>query len=96
MGGIISGINYNLLFGPGESFNESAAILSTLYSTTPTTDFVSTGNPLTDLKLAQQGQTADVAREALQPQVARTVAAFTNAVKNATSIQSALANPDVQ
>jgi hypothetical protein len=93
MGG---GINYSLLFGPGESFNESAAILSTLYSTTPTTDFVSTGNPLTDLKIARQDQTADVAQEALQPQVSQAITAFTNAVKNSTSIQSALSNPDVQ
>jgi hypothetical protein len=96
MGGIISGINYNLLFGSGGSFNESAAILNTLYSTTPTTDFVSSGNPITDLKVAQQDQTTDVAQEAKQPQVSQAITAFTNAVKNATSIQSALANPSIQ
>jgi hypothetical protein len=58
--------------------------------------FVSTGNPLTDLKLAQADQTIDVAQEAKQPQVSQAIAAFTKAVANSTSIQSALMNPDVQ
>jgi hypothetical protein len=96
MGGIISGMNYSLLFGSGGSFNESAAILNTLYSSTPATNFVSSGNPITDLKVAQSDQTADVALEAKQSQVAQAVTAFTNAVKNATSIQSALSNPSIQ
>jgi hypothetical protein len=96
MGGLVSGINYNLLFGANSSFNESAAILNTLYSTTPTTSFVTTGNPLTDLKIAQKGQTADVKQEALQPKVSQAITAFTNAVKSATSISAALGNPNVQ
>jgi Protein of unknown function (DUF1217) len=98
MGGFISGMNYNLLFAPAGSFNESASILSTLYSGTPAnaSGFASTGDPLLDLKLAQKDQTADVALEAKQSQVSQAVAAFTNAVKNATSISAALANPNVQ
>jgi hypothetical protein len=58
--------------------------------------FVSTGNPLLDLKLAQQDQTADVAKEALQPQVSQAITAFKTAVAGAKTIQDALANPDVQ
>lgn len=98
MGGIIPGINYSLLFSPSTSNNASAAILNALYNSTPVsaTGFVTTGNPLLDLKLAQADQTADVAKEAQVPQVAQAIAAFTKAVNSATSIQSALANPNVQ
>jgi len=97
--GIISGIDYSLLFAPaGSSNNATAAILNALYNTAPVsnTGFASTGNPLLDLKLAQADQTADTAKEAQVPQVAQTIAAFTKAVNSATSIQSALANPNVQ
>jgi uncharacterized protein DUF1217 len=101
VGGIIAGINYNLLFAPDSSTNASAAILSILFSgssfsSSPPTTFVSSGNPITDLKVAKQEQTAAVAQEALDPQVANALTAFRTAVKNATSIQSALLNPDVQ
>ena len=74
MSGIVSGINYNLLFGGESSSDATAAILTALYSgtssTTPTTTFVSSGNPITDLKLAQSEQTTGVTREAQQPLVA--------------------------
>jgi Protein of unknown function (DUF1217) len=100
MSGIVSGINYNVLFSGESSTNATTAILSALYSgtssSTPTTTFVSTGNPITDLKLAQQEQTSGVALEAKQPQVANVINAFKTAVSNATSIQQALLNPDVQ
>jgi len=99
MAGIITGINYSLLFAPaGTSTNASAAILNALYNTTPvsTTGFASTGNPLLDLKLAQADQAADTAKEAQVPQVAQAISAFTKAVNSATSIQSALSNPNVQ
>jgi hypothetical protein len=102
MSGIISGINYSLLFpvGNASTIDASSAILDALYggassSSTPTT-FVSTGNPLLDLKIAQKDQTTDVAKEAQQPQVQQAISAFTTAVSHATSIQNALANPDVQ
>jgi hypothetical protein len=102
MSGIVSGINYSLLFSSDSSsvLDASASILNTLYSgastaTAPTT-FVSSGNPLTDLKLAQADQTADVAKEAQQPQVSQAITAFKTAVAHATTIQQALANPDVQ
>ncbi len=100
MSGIVSGINYNLLFGGESSSDATAAILTALYSgsssSTPTTTFVSSGNPITDLKVAQSEQTTGVAQEALQPTIARAITAFTTAVANATSIQSALLNPNVQ
>jgi hypothetical protein len=98
MSGIVSGIDYSLLFAPNSASNADAAILNALYNTTPTsvTGFASTGDPLLDLKLAQSDQTADTAKEAQVPQVAQTIAAFTKAVNSATSITSALGNPNVQ
>jgi hypothetical protein len=101
MSGIVSGINYSLLFSSDSSStaDASSAILNALYSAPsasgPSTA-VSTGNPLTDLKLAQQNQTADVAKEALVPQVAQALTAFKTAVGSAKTIQDALANPEVQ
>jgi len=99
-GGIISGINYSLLFSTNGSSttNIAASMLATRYSgssSSPSTS-VTTGNPLTDLKIAQQGQTTDVAKEALQPQVSQAITAFKTAVASSTSIQSALLNPNVQ
>jgi uncharacterized protein DUF1217 len=99
MSGIVSGVNYSLLFSPAGSLpSASAAILNALYNTAPTstTGFASTGDPLLDLKLAQTDETADTAKEAQVPQVAQAITAFTSAIKNATSIQSALGNPNVQ
>lgn len=100
MGGIVTGINYNLLFSGESSSDATASILTALYSgtssSTPTTSFVSSGNPITDLKLAQSEQTAAVAKEAQQPLVANAITAFKTAVANATSIQTALLNPNVQ
>jgi hypothetical protein len=102
MSGIVSGINYSLLFSSDTSAtaDASAAILNALYSgasgTAAPSNWVSTGNPLIDLKIAQSDQTADVAKEALQPQVSQAINAFKTAVANAPNIQTALANPDVQ
>lgn len=100
MSGIVSGVNYNLLFSGESSTDATTAILNALYSgtssSTPTTTFVSSGNPITDLTLAQQEQTQGVAQEAQQPQVANVIHQFTTAVANATSIQQALLNPSVQ
>jgi hypothetical protein len=102
MGGVVTGINYSLLFASGSSSaaDTIASMISTIYSS-PTqssgpSTFVSTGNPLVDLKIAQQDETTDVAAEAKEPQVLQAINAFTTAVKNATSIQGALGNPAVQ
>ena len=102
MSGIVSGINYSLLFSSDSSStaDASSAILNALYSTSSSSSapstWVSTGNPLLDLKLAQTDQTADVAKEAQQPQVSQAITAFQTAVSHATTIQQALSNPDVQ
>jgi len=100
IGGIVSGINYSALFATSSSStsNIAASMLATLYSgsTGSGSTAVSTGNPLTDLKIAQADQTTDVAQEALQPQVSQAINAFTTAVANSTSIQNALTNPNVQ
>jgi hypothetical protein len=96
MSGIVSGINYGLLFSTGSSSSDTAnEMLSTIYSSAPKSTTVSTGNPLLDLKLAQANETADVAREAKTPQVARDIAAFQQGVANAKAIQTALQNPNV-
>jgi hypothetical protein len=100
MTGIISGMNYSLLFSTNSASTSdiAAQMLNTLYSPTASSasTATSTGNPLLDLKIAQTNQTADVAQEALQPQVSQAITAFTTAVAHSTTIQSALANPDVQ
>lgn len=98
MSGLVSGVNYSLLFSPDSNTNTAASLLSALYSTAPPSSatFASTGNPLTDLKLAQQDQTADVAAEAKVPAVEQAIAAFTNAVSQATNITTALGNPNIQ
>lgn len=102
MSGIVSGVNYSLLFSSDSSStaDASSAILNALYSTSSSSSapstWVSTGNPLLDLKLAQTDQTADVAKEAQQPQVSQAITAFQTAVSHATTIQQALSNPDVQ
>ena len=99
MSGIVSGMNYSLLFS-GSSSSASdigSAMLNTLFGGAAATGStaVSTGSPLLDLKLAQQNETTDVAREAKVPQVARDIAAFQTGVANAKDIQTALKNPNV-
>lgn len=98
MTGIVSGVNYNLLFsGSVSGADASTSILTALYSGSSyaSSTTVSTGNPLTDLKLAQANETKDVAAEAKQPQVARDIAAFRKGIANAPDIATALSNPNV-
>jgi len=95
MSDLVNGMNYALLFSPTSASNAAANILSALFNPAPPSTAVSTGNPITDLKLAQANQTADVANEAKQPQVSQAIAAFAKAVTNATSLQQALINPAV-
>jgi len=99
MANIIAGMNYSLLFGIGTSGADPyTAILSALYSGNTggiNSTAVSTGNPLTDLTLAQQNQTKAVAAEAKDPAVARDIAAFKQGIANAGNIDAALTNPNV-
>ena len=98
MSGIIGGIDYNLLFsGRSATSDIASSILGALYGggTAAASTAVSTGNPLTDLKLAQANEAKGVAQEAKTPQVQRDIAAFQSGVAKAKDIQAALANPNV-
>ncbi len=98
MSGIVSGIDYSVLFNNDSSGNSSAALLTTLFSGAQSVGSgtaTSTGNPILDLKLAEQNQTRDVAQQAKNPTVVRDLAAFTKAVAAAPNIATALQNPNV-
>lgn len=95
MSDLVNGMNYALLFSNNSAFGAASAILTDLYNPNPPSTAVSTGNLITDLKLAQANQVTDVAHEAKQPLVARDIAAFQSAVGNATSVGQALTNPAV-
>jgi Protein of unknown function (DUF1217) len=98
MSSIISGIDYSLLFsGSSSTADVASSMLTTLFGggTSAASTAVSTGNPLTDLKLAQINETKDVAQEAKTPQVQRDIAAFTAGLAKAKDIKTALANPNV-
>jgi hypothetical protein len=98
MNGIVSGIDYSLLFSGSASASDlGTAMLNTIYGsgTSAASTAVSTGNPLTDLKLAQANESKAVAQEAKTPQVQRDIAAFTAGLAKAKDIQTALANPKV-
>jgi Protein of unknown function (DUF1217) len=100
MSGIVSGVNYSLLFGNSSTSNAATNILSiisnsgTTSNSTPS-DFVSSGNPVLDLTLASQNETRDVAQQAKSASVVQAENAFTTAVAHATSITSALQNPAI-
>jgi hypothetical protein len=95
--GIVSGMNYSLLFNGGSSAADTASsMIGTLYGgASSTSTAASTGNPLLDLKLAQANETKAVAQQAKQPQVARDITAFKDGVAKAKDIQTALKNPNV-
>ncbi len=88
-------VNYELLFSGGGAANTAAAILGALYNPAPASTAVTTGNPITDLKLAQANQAGAVAKEAKLPEVARDIALFQKGIGRATSIQGALSDPNV-
>lgn len=98
MSGIISGVDYNLLFSGTPSDNISASMLNALYNpsaTVSSSTAVSTGNPLVDLKMAQKNEKADVAKEMKLPEVARDIQAFKDGVTKAKTVDKALSNPNV-
>ncbi len=84
-------IDYSLLY-PDSSGTGSNTITSLITSLSMSG---SGSDPLTALTLAEQNETKDVAATEQQPQVQRTLAAFTAAVSRATSIGAALQNPAV-
>ncbi|HTI79047.1 MAG TPA: DUF1217 domain-containing protein [Acetobacteraceae bacterium] len=103
MSGIVSGMDYSLLFAAGSTSASEidTAMLNTLYSgastsSRSTSTFASSGDPLTDLVLAQKQEATDVAQVAKQPVVRSAISQFQSAVANAPDLQTALANPAVQ
>ncbi len=97
MSGIVSGIDYSVLFSNSGSASGVSSILNTLYSGASASSgtAVSTGNPILDLKLAQQNEAQDVTQEAKNPTVVRDLQAFTQGIANAKDINTALQNPNV-
>jgi len=93
MSGIVSGIDYGLLFG--SSGNATSGLLGALYGGSSGTGIGASTDPLTALALAQKNEAVDVANEAKTPTVARDVAAFTQGIANAKDITAALSNPNV-
>ena len=91
MGGIVSGIDYSVLFSGGSSSTDvSGSLLSILHSGGSVSgSAISSGNPILDEKLAEQNQTKDIAIQAKDPGVMRDLAAFTK------DLNTALKNPDV-
>lgn len=90
MSGIVSGIDYTVLF-PASSSSDGSSLLSTLYASSGSS--TSGGNPLVALQLAEINQTKDVAATAKQPQVANDIATFTAALAKAKTPADLLANP---
>src|SRR5690242_5020754 len=90
MSAIISGVDYTLLFPGGTSSTGAATnILTALYGGGTSSTATSTGNPLTDLKLAQANRDKAVAREAKTPEVQRDVAAFKAGIAKAKDVETA-------
>lgn len=102
MSGIVSGMDYSLLFSTGSTSASDidTAMLNTLYSgassSSVTSTFTSSGNPLTDLTLAQKQESTDVAQVEKQPVVESAISQFQSAVANAPDLKTALSNPAVQ
>jgi hypothetical protein len=96
MSGIVSGVDYSVLFAGSLSTaggSVSSNLLSTLYGIGGTGSAASSGDPIAALALAEKNQTTDIAQEAATPSVARDIAAFKSAVASAPNIASALQNP---
>jgi Protein of unknown function (DUF1217) len=98
MSGIVTGVDYSVLFAGSTSLlsraNATSPLLAALYAS-GAAGAASGGDPLAALTLAQKNETRDVAAEAKTPTVARDLAAFQKGIANAKTIQDALLNPDV-
>jgi hypothetical protein len=84
-------IDYLSLFQSGTSSSDTiTSLVEDLYTGASTG---SASNPLGALQVAEQDQTQDIAAEAKQPQVQRTIAAFNAAVAAAKTPADLLKNP---
>jgi hypothetical protein len=72
-----------------------SSLLDTIYGIGTSSSSSSSQDPVQALRSAEQNQTQDVKATAAQPQVKVAVAAFTQAVKSATSVTQLLSNPAV-
>lgn len=92
---ISGGINYAAMFPAAGGAGSSAGLLDTLYGLGSTTSSALNQNPVAALEQAEQNQTKDIAMTAAEPQIARAISAFTQAVQQATSPTQLLDNPTV-
>ncbi|MBV8576372.1 MAG: DUF1217 domain-containing protein [Acetobacteraceae bacterium] len=93
MSGSISYSYLPSLFSSSGS-SESSSLLNILYGSAGQSGLTGQ-NPVTALQFAEMNETKEVAATAQEPQVARDVQAFRNAVANAKDPASLLANPAV-
>jgi hypothetical protein len=95
MSGIVSGIDYSVLFS-GSTFasgnSDASALLASLNSSG---SGIVGSDPIAAFTAAQKNETKSVAAEAKTPSVARDIAVFKQAVASAKTIQDALKNPDI-
>ena len=73
----------------------TASLLGAVYNTGTTGVSLSGQNPITALTNAETNQAQDIKATAAEPAVQRAVAAFTKAVRSATSPRQLLSNPSV-
>lgn len=92
---ISGGINYAAMFPAAGGAGSSAGLLDTLYGLGSTASSALNQNPVAALEQAEQNQTKDIAMTAAEPQIARAISAFTQAVQQATSPTQLLDNPTV-
>jgi hypothetical protein len=90
---IVSGIDYSLLFPSASDSGATASLLNTIYGVGTPAATQSGPQALAALQSAQTNQTADIAAEAKQPQVAKDIAAFTKALAAAKTPAQLLQNP---
>ena len=90
-GSLLSGINYSVLFTGFATSDLASNLISTIYGGVTNTN--SGADSLQALQTAQANQTADIAKEAKQPQISADIAAFTKALSTATTPAQLLQSP---
>ena len=86
---MIGSVDLSVLFGTTSASDAASSIASILAGNSAATG----GDPLSALATAERNETTDVAQTAKQPQVAREIAAFTQAVATAKTPADLLKNP---
>ncbi|MCW8307648.1 DUF1217 domain-containing protein [Acidiphilium sp. PA] len=87
---------FSAIGGSGSNATSASSLISIAQGNiSAATSGASSENPIVALQVAQRNQTQDIKAESLQPAVQHQIAAFTKAVKSATSVKQLLANPTV-